>query len=48
MIEGPYKYIYDPRDTAELFDLMKDPLEMNNLAGDPTYATIEKELHEKV
>ncbi len=47
VIEGPYKYIYDPRDTAELFDLMKDPLEMNNLAGDPTYATIEKELHEK-
>jgi arylsulfatase A-like enzyme len=27
-----YKYIYDPEDTAELYDLQADPLEMINLA----------------
>ncbi|NMA83420.1 MAG: sulfatase-like hydrolase/transferase [Epulopiscium sp.] len=47
VIEGQYKYIYDPRDQAELYDLINDPLEMNNLAGDKKYETIEKDLHEK-
>ena len=28
----------------ELYDLTKDPLEMHNLAGDPTYAATLKEL----
>lgn len=46
VIEGQYKYIYDPRAKAELYNLIEDPLEMNNLAGDKEYEEIEKYLHE--
>jgi Arylsulfatase A and related enzymes len=38
------KAYFTPRPTYELYDLEKDPAEMNNVAGDPTYAEIEEEL----
>lgn len=45
-----YKLIhfYDDIDTWELYDLKKDPLEENNLYGEPEYAEIQKRLHEKL
>ncbi len=47
VVQGQYKYIYDPRDTAELYHLIEDPLEMNNLSGVAEHAQIEKDLHDK-
>ena len=41
-----YKYIYDSSHAHELYDLEKDPHEMNNVADDPRYETVLKELHE--
>ena len=37
-------YFTSPRPVIELYDLEKDPSELNNLAGQPQYAAIEREL----
>ena len=38
----------DPRPMFELYDLENDPQEFNNLAGNPEYAEIEKQLKEEM
>ncbi len=38
------KAYFTPRPTYELYDLERDPAEMNNVAGDPAYAEVEQEL----
>ncbi len=45
-----YKLIhfYDEPDSWELFDLLNDPHEMNNLAGDHTYALVEKKMRKRL
>ena len=45
-----YKLIhfYYEMDTWELYDLEKDPQEMNNIYGDSAYAEIQAELHEQL
>jgi len=31
-----------------MYDLEKDPSEMNNIYNDPSYETVQKELHERL
>ena len=45
VIAGRFKYIYDPEDLPELYDLETDPLEMHNLAAAEDYAEIRHKLH---
>jgi arylsulfatase A-like enzyme len=40
-----HKYVYDPLASPELYDLIEDPLEMNNLAADARHAETVRELH---
>lgn len=47
VITRRYKYIYDPDDAPELYDLRTDPLEMENLAADDRHAEIRQRLHEE-
>ncbi|MFH1615929.1 MAG: sulfatase-like hydrolase/transferase [Planctomycetota bacterium] len=47
VITKRYKYVYDPSDTAELYDLQDDPLEMKNLAVDNSHKDIVRELHKQ-
>jgi N-sulfoglucosamine sulfohydrolase len=39
---------YHTRPAEELYDIVKDPYEISNLAGDPTYAKVQAELKSKV
>lgn len=41
-----YKYIYDPEDEPELYDLESDPIETRNLASLPDYQSILVHHHE--
>ena len=43
LVRGDYKYIYYAKERPSLFNIKKDPLEMNDLAQDPKYAQILKE-----
>lgn len=45
VVSQTYKYIYDPADIPELYHLVKDPLEMCNVAADPAYASTLDDLH---
>lgn len=41
-----YKYVYSIKHPAQLFDLSKDPEELRDLGGDPTYQKVLEECHE--
>lgn len=43
-----YKFVYNPHDLDELYDLETDPHELVNLAEDPAFATLRRELEAKV
>jgi len=43
-----YKYVYNPFDFDELYDLANDPHEIHNIIGDPAHACVVKEMCEKM
>lgn len=45
VISGNYKYIWNPSEKVELFELESDPLEMNNLAYVSEYSDLVQQLH---
>jgi N-acetylglucosamine-6-sulfatase len=45
---GPYKYIEWPDGEKELYDINKDPYELNNIVRDKNYAPIRAFLHEEL
>nr|MBA3867378.1 DUF4976 domain-containing protein [Solirubrobacterales bacterium] len=45
---GPYKYIEWPDGEKELYDITKDPYELNNKARDPNYFPIRGFLHKEL
>ena len=45
---GKYKYVYIHGEDAQLFDLVEDPGEWNDLAGDPAFQDIEEELRGRI
>jgi N-acetylglucosamine-6-sulfatase len=45
---GPYKYIEWPDGEKELYDITKDPYELNNKARDPNYFPIRAFLHNEL
>lgn len=47
-IEPLYELGFGKRRKHELYDLSKDPFEIDNVAGQTDYAAVEKELHERL
>jgi arylsulfatase A-like enzyme len=45
---GPYKYIEWPDGEKELYDINKDPYELNNVVRDPNFFPIRDFLHEEL
>lgn len=45
---GPYKYIEWPDGEKELYDINKDPYELNNIVRDPNYFPIRAFLHREL
>ena len=45
---GPYKYIEWPDGEKELYDINKDPYELNNIVRDRNYAPIRAFLHKEL
>ena len=43
---GVKKYLH--RDRKELYDITKDPCELNNVAGDPAYAATLEEMRRQL
>ena len=43
-----WKYTYSPDDRHELYDLVEDPAELVNLAGDPAHERVEWEMRERL
>jgi len=44
VIKGRYKLVHSRTDPKMLYDLREDPLELNNLAGDPDHAGLVEDL----
>ena len=43
--QGDYKYIYTAGYEPQLYNMVDDPEEWNNLAGQPEYQEVERKLH---
>ena len=45
---GEYKYVYNPPDVDELYDLDEDPAELRNLIDHPDYAAVRADLRDRL
>ncbi|HEY5976508.1 MAG TPA: sulfatase/phosphatase domain-containing protein, partial [Solirubrobacterales bacterium] len=45
---GPYKYIAWPTGEKELYDINRDPYELNNIARDPNFFPVRNALHNEL
>ncbi|WP_425637293.1 sulfatase family protein [Algoriphagus yeomjeoni] len=43
-----FSLAFDKRPSEELYDVVVDPYQLNNLAGDKTYATVKEEMRKKL
>jgi len=43
-----HQFTFNPHDTGELYDLEKDPYQLNNCYGDPNYSDIQKDLMDRM
>lgn len=48
VMTNKYKYVYNGFDFDELYDLEKDPFQINNLINEPEYRPVVKEMCEKM
>ena len=39
-----HQFTFNPSDIGELYDLVKDPYQLHNRYGDPTYADVQRDL----
>ena len=46
--DGKYKYIFWVNDKPELYDLSRDPQELRNVANDPQYQPVARELRQEL
>ena len=48
VVDSNYKFVYSPTDVDELYDLKDDPHEMKNLADDPEYQKVKRQMLKKM
>ena len=48
IVDGNFKYVFNAPEIDELYDLLHDPWEMNNLIDDPDYEDIRTRKRERL
>ena len=48
ILHDRFKYVFSLHDMSELYDMESDPYEMNNLALDPAYADVRRDMRQRL